>query len=64
MLTVYSDDHQLHNGKYELSGGELLPCFECPARADMVLAAVRQAALGNIIEADDFGLDWTICSSH
>ena len=37
MLTVYSDDHQLHRGKFELSDGGLLPCFECPERADFVL---------------------------
>jgi acetoin utilization deacetylase AcuC-like enzyme len=57
MLTVYSDDHQLHDGKYELSGGQLLPCFECPQRADLVVAAVRQAGLGDIVAPHDFGLD-------
>jgi acetoin utilization deacetylase AcuC-like enzyme len=57
MLTVYSPDHQLHRGKYELSDGQLLPCFECPERADLVLDAVRKAKLGDIIEPDDFGLD-------
>ena len=56
MLTVYSNDHQLHRGKYELSDGELLPCFECPERADLVLAAVREAGLGDVIDPDDFGL--------
>lgn len=57
MLTIYSDDHHLHDGKYELSGGELLPCFECPARADLVHDAVRRAELGEIVEPDDFGLN-------
>ena len=57
MLTVYSDDHQLHRGKFELSDGELLPCFECPERADFVLESIRRASLGDIIEPDNFGLD-------
>ena len=57
MLTVYSNDHQLHRGKYEFANGQLLPCFECPERADLVIEAVRRANLGQIIEPDDFGLD-------
>jgi len=57
MLTVYSDDHHLHRGESELSGGALVACFECPERADLVLAAVRQAGLGDIIEPRDFGLE-------
>jgi len=57
MLTVYSNDHQLHRDGHELSSGKLVPCFECPERAELVLAAVRQAALGDIIEARDFGLE-------
>jgi acetoin utilization deacetylase AcuC-like enzyme len=63
MLTVYSNDHQLHRGTFELSGGELLPCFECPERADLVFAAVREAGLGDIIEPRDFGLE-PICRVH
>ncbi len=57
MLTIYSNDHQLHRGGFELSGGELVPCYECPERADLVLAAVRDAGLGNVVEPQDFGLD-------
>jgi len=57
MLTVYSNDHQLHRGKFELSGGELVPYFECPERAELVLKSLQQANLGEIIEPDDFGLD-------
>jgi acetoin utilization deacetylase AcuC-like enzyme len=57
MLTVYSNDHQLHRGRFELSGGELVPCFECPERADLVFAAVQEAALGNIVAPLDFGLE-------
>ena len=57
MLTVYSDDHQLHRAKFDLAEDELLPCFECPERADLVLESVRHASLGDIIGPDDFGLD-------
>ena len=57
MLTIYSDDHHLHHGKSELADGELKPCFECPERADLVLAAVTKAKLGDIIVPDSFGLD-------
>lgn len=57
MLTIYSNDHQLHRGGFELCGGELVPCFESPERADLVLAAVRDAGLGEVAEPRDFGLD-------
>jgi len=57
MLTIYSEDHQLHRGKFELSDGKLVPCYETPERAELVLAAVRQAALGEIAAPDDFGVD-------
>jgi acetoin utilization deacetylase AcuC-like enzyme len=57
MLTIYSDDHQLHHAKFELSEGELVSCFECPERADLVLESIRIASLGDIIGPDDFGLD-------
>jgi len=57
MLTIYSDDHQLHRGKFELSDGKLVPCYETPERAELVLAAVREAALGEIVAPDDFGVD-------
>ncbi len=57
MLTIYSDDHRLHHGQGELNNGQLQPCVEFPARADNVLAAVREAQLGEVIAPDDFGLD-------
>ena len=57
MLTIYSKDHQLHRGKYELSDGKLVPCYETPERAELVLASVKQAALGDVVAPDDFGLD-------
>ena len=41
MKTVYSDRHRAQDGRAELIDGQLLPCFEKPERADLVLDAVR-----------------------
>src|SRR5690606_5627845 len=57
MLTIYSDDHHLHHGKYELIDGQLSPCFEKPSRADMVLARARQVRLGEVMMPREFGLE-------
>lgn len=57
MLTVYSDDHRLQDGKAELVDGRLMPCFEMPRRADMILERVREVGLGEVIEPRDFGRD-------
>ena len=57
MKTVYTDDHRLQDGKSELIDGKLLPCFEMPRRADIILARVRAAKLGEVVAPEDFGLD-------
>ena len=49
MLTVYSDDHRLHDAKAEFIQGEMVPSFEMPKRADYILARLREAKLGEII---------------
>ncbi|PAU86687.1 acetylpolyamine amidohydrolase [Pseudomonas sp. WN033] len=56
MQTFYSDDHRLHHGQAELNNGQLMPCFEKPSRADMVLERVRSTGLGPVQAPDDFGL--------
>ena len=56
MLTIYSDDHHLHHGKYELIDGQLTPCFEKPSRADMVLARAQKVKLGEVAAPREFGL--------
>jgi acetoin utilization deacetylase AcuC-like enzyme len=48
MLTIYNDQHALHQGKFEMFRGELVPCFEVPARADFVLRELQQRRLGAI----------------
>ncbi len=56
MLTFYSDDHRLHHLQGEMVAGEPKPCFEMPARADHVLARVRERGLGEVRPSTDFGL--------
>ncbi|QDL36248.1 histone deacetylase family protein [Rhodoferax sediminis] len=48
MLTLYNDQHALHHGKTEMFRGELVPCFEVPARADYVLQELKRRGLGTI----------------
>ena len=55
MLTVYTEDHRLQDGKSELIDGKLLPCFEKPERAEIVIARVREVGLGEVVGPQDFG---------
>jgi acetoin utilization deacetylase AcuC-like enzyme len=48
MRTFYNDQHALHHGKVEMFRGELVPCFEVPARVDYVLDELRSRRLGAI----------------
>jgi acetoin utilization deacetylase AcuC-like enzyme len=48
MRTFYNDRHALHHGKVEMFRGELVPCFEVPARADYVLEELKRRRLGAI----------------
>src|SRR5262249_40162196 len=57
MKTIFSEDHRLQDGKAELIDGKLLPCFEMPRRAEIVLARVREQKLGEVLPPRDFGLD-------
>lgn len=52
MLTIYNDRHALHQGKVEMFRGELVPCFEVPARADHVKAEIERRALGPLLAPD------------
>jgi len=57
MHTIYSDRHHLHHGNAELIDGKLMPCFEMPRRAEMVLARVREVGLGEVVGPEPFGLN-------
>lgn len=48
MRTFYNDRHPLHHGRHEMFRGELVPCFEVPARADYVLQELRARNVGTI----------------
>jgi len=50
MLSVYSEDHQLHDGLLEPDGDGWAPSVECPARANNVLAEILRRKLGDVIE--------------
>lgn len=57
MLTVFSDKHALRDAKTELYGGELVPPFECPVRAEHILQRVKDVSLGEVIAPDSFDID-------
>jgi acetoin utilization deacetylase AcuC-like enzyme len=56
MKLIHSPLHALHHGGKELHRGELVPCYEMPARVDHILAAIARA--GWKVEAPrDYGDD-------
>lgn len=57
MITVYADSHRRQDSGGEYIRGRLVPSFEMPRRADIVLRHVADAALGPVIAPDRFGLD-------
>lgn len=57
MLTIYSPDHQYQNAKVELIDGKLVPPFENPRRAEIVLTQIREVKLGDVLPPEDFGLE-------
>jgi acetoin utilization deacetylase AcuC-like enzyme len=58
MKTVYSSEHILRNAKTELTGGQLVTPFECPQRADFILAAIKDANIGDIIAPTQWPRSW------
>jgi acetoin utilization deacetylase AcuC-like enzyme len=57
MLTVYSEKHLLRDSKTELYGGQLVPPFECPVRAEHILQRVQSVGLGDVIAPRQFDLE-------
>jgi acetoin utilization deacetylase AcuC-like enzyme len=55
MLTIYSEDHALQEGRVELVDGRLVPCFEMPRRAYLVRDRIRDVGLGEILPPKSFG---------
>src|SRR5262249_46863536 len=54
MKTVYTNEHRHHHGQGELIGGKVVPVFEMPRRAEIVIARVRQAKLGPVLKPESF----------
>ena len=48
MITFYNAQHALHQGKFEMFRGQLVPCFEVPDRADFVLKELKKRELGPV----------------
>ena len=61
--TVYSEKHQLQEGRFEMMNGRLEPCVERPERAETILAHVKEAKLGEVVPPQTFGLE-PILSVH
>lgn len=57
MITVFSPDHRLHFGKYELIDGQFVKPFECPERMDQILQHITETKLGDVVAPSSFGLD-------
>lgn len=51
MQVFYNQHHALHHGQHEMFRGQLVPCFEVPARADFVLEELRSRRIGTISPA-------------
>ncbi|WP_075995249.1 histone deacetylase family protein [Salaquimonas pukyongi] len=56
MRVIYSEKHALRDAKTELHGGQLVPPFEAPFRAEWILDAVRKQGHGEVISPDPFDL--------
>ena len=56
MITFYNRLHSLHQGKMEMFRGQLVPCFEVPARVDHVLVQLEQRKLGPVRDPARFDI--------
>jgi acetoin utilization deacetylase AcuC-like enzyme len=56
MRIFHNDRHASHHGRHEMFRGELVPCFEVPARADYVLQELKARQLGTIESAPEVDL--------
>ena len=54
MITFYNRLHTQHHGKLEMFRGQLVPCFEVPARVDHVLARLKERKLGPVHDPAKF----------
>ena len=57
MITVFSESHRQHFGKFELIDGQFVTPYECPERMDIIMQRITEAQLGEIVDPLDFGLN-------
>ncbi|QRM53902.1 histone deacetylase family protein [Sinorhizobium sp. BG8] len=57
MRVIFSEDHKLRNSKTELYGGQLVPPFEAPFRAEWILAAVKEAGFTDVVAPNEYGME-------
>ena len=57
MITIYSEKHRLRNAKTELFGGLLVPPYENPSRADIILERLNSENLGEVSAPSEFGME-------
>ncbi len=57
MRVIFSEDHKLRNARTELFGGELVPPFEAPFRAEWILTAVKEAGFTDVSAPEAHGLE-------
>ncbi len=55
MKTIYSEDHRFHHGASELNRGEMVPLFEMPRRAEMILKRIENTGFGEVVAPERFG---------
>jgi acetoin utilization deacetylase AcuC-like enzyme len=55
MLTIFDETQFLHHGKGEFIDGQMVPCFEQPERARIILERLRAVGLGAISPPADRG---------
>ncbi len=55
MKIIYSEDHKLHHGAKELNRGEMVPLFETPSRAEMIVKRLKDTGFGEIVAPRRFG---------
>lgn len=48
MITFFNHKHVLHQGRQEMFRGQMVPCFELPARVDHVLSELTVRQLGPV----------------
>lgn len=56
MKIVFSPQQQLHAGQKELTEGALVPCFERPERAEIILRYLAEEGFESPVEPDEHGM--------